>query len=135
MTGGSGIAEIEAFLNGVRIPNVINVKTFIGKIVSLIFSFSSCLVLGPEGPMYHIGAMVGAGVSATKSKTLHFRFHRIFELLRDDAETRDFTICGAAAGFAAGFGAPIGGVLMAIEEASHWSKSLLLRTAFGKIHI
>jgi H+/Cl- antiporter ClcA len=131
MSAGSGIPEVKSFLNGVRVRNVINVKTFLGKWISIIFAFSSCLHIGPEGPMFHIGAIIGGGIAATKSKTLHLRFHRVFELLRDDAEIRDFTACGAAAGIAAGFGAPIGAVLMAMEEASYWSKSLSIRATFG----
>eukprot|EP01117_Protostelium_nocturnum_P011078 TRINITY_DN4018_c0_g1_i1.p1 TRINITY_DN4018_c0_g1~~TRINITY_DN4018_c0_g1_i1.p1 ORF type:complete len:581 (+),score=182.78 TRINITY_DN4018_c0_g1_i1:96-1745(+) len=132
LSGGSGIPEVKGFLNGVVIHGVINIKTFIGKVISIIFSFSSCLALGPEGPMVHIGSMVGGGLSSGKSKTLHLRLPRVFEVLRTDKEQRDFISSGAAAGIAAAFGAPIGGVLFALEEtSSFWSRELTWRTFFG----
>eukprot|EP01117_Protostelium_nocturnum_P016619 TRINITY_DN6623_c0_g1_i1.p1 TRINITY_DN6623_c0_g1~~TRINITY_DN6623_c0_g1_i1.p1 ORF type:complete len:804 (-),score=233.35 TRINITY_DN6623_c0_g1_i1:12-2423(-) len=132
LAAGSGIPEVKGYLNGVRIPGLINLKTFIGKFVSILFSFSSCLALGPEGPMIHIGAAVGAGLSAAKSRTLRIRLPKIFERLRGDREQRDFISSGAAAGVAAAFGAPVGGVLFAIEETStFWSRELTWRTLFG----
>jgi len=132
LVAGSGISEVKGYLNGVRLVNTINLKTFIGKIISVTFGYSSCLGLGPEGPMVHIGAMIGAGLSSAKSRTLHIRIPNVFERLRSDSEQRDFIASGAAAGITAAFGAPIGGVLFAIEEAtSHWSRELTWRTFFG----
>jgi chloride channel 7 len=64
---------VKGYLNGVRVEGVTNIKTFLGKVISIIFGFSSCLTLGPEGPMVHIGSMIGGGLSAGKSKTLHIR--------------------------------------------------------------
>ncbi len=52
--------------------------------------------------MVHIGSMVGGGLSAAKSKTLHIRLPKMFERLRNDKEQRDFISSGAAAGLAAG---------------------------------
>lgn len=89
-------------MNGVRVVGTINLKTFIGKISSIILAYSSCLALGPEGPMVHIGAMVGGGISGSKSKTLRFRLPRIFEQLRNDRDQRDFIASGTAAGITAG---------------------------------
>ncbi|PRP78444.1 chloride channel protein [Planoprotostelium fungivorum] len=132
LSGGSGIPEVKSFLNGVVVHGTINIRSFVGKILSIIFSFSSCMALGPEGPMVHIGSMVGGGLSAGKSKTLHVRLPRVFEILRQDKEQRDFISSGAAAGIAAAFGAPIGGVLFALEEtSSFWSRELTWRTFFG----
>ncbi|PRP75375.1 hypothetical protein PROFUN_15787, partial [Planoprotostelium fungivorum] len=132
LAGGSGIPEVKGYLNGVRIPGLVNLKTFVGKFISIVFSFASCLALGPEGPMIHIGSALGAGLSAAKSKTLRIRLPKIFERLRSDREQRDFISSGAAAGVAAAFGAPVGGVLFAIEEtSSFWSRELTWRTLFG----
>jgi chloride channel 7 len=56
------------------VVHTINIKTFIGKIISIIFAFSSCLALGPEGPMIHIGSMLGGGLAAARSSTLKIRY-------------------------------------------------------------
>ena len=50
---------MKGYLNGVRVDGTINLKSFAGKILSIIPAYASCLSLGPEGPMVHIGAMVG----------------------------------------------------------------------------
>jgi len=132
LVGGSGIPEVKGYLNGVKVNGMINIKTFIGKIFSIIFAFSSSLALGPEGPMVHIGSMVGGGLGSAKSRTLHIRLPKMFERLRTDLEQRDFISSGASAGIAAAFGAPIGGVLFAIEEtSSFWSRELTWRTFFA----
>jgi chloride channel 7 len=118
-------------LNGVRVINTINLYSFVGKVISIIFSYSSSLALGPEGPMVHIGSMLGAGLSAAKSRTLGIRLPT-FESLRNDRDQRDFIASGAAAGITAAFGTPVGGVLFALEEtASFWSRELTWRTLFG----
>eukprot|EP01119_Soliformovum_irregulare_P022580 TRINITY_DN7763_c0_g1_i1.p1 TRINITY_DN7763_c0_g1~~TRINITY_DN7763_c0_g1_i1.p1 ORF type:complete len:505 (-),score=138.81 TRINITY_DN7763_c0_g1_i1:106-1545(-) len=132
LAGGSGVPEVKGYLNGVSIAGTINLKTFLGKVLSIIFGYASCLALGPEGPMVHIGSAIAGGLSAGKSRTLHFRVPKIFEKLRTPREQRDFISAGAAAGIAAAFGAPIGGVLFTIEEtASFWSRELTWRTFFG----
>jgi chloride channel 7 len=48
LVAGSGIPEVKGYLNGVRVVNLINLKTFIGKIISIIFAYGSSLALGPE---------------------------------------------------------------------------------------
>ncbi len=92
---------MKGYLNGVRVVGTINLRTFIGKILSIILAYSSCLALGPEGPMVHIGAMVGGGISGAKSSTLGFRIP-IFQRLRNDRDQRDFIASGSAAGITAG---------------------------------
>eukprot|EP01111_Echinosteliopsis_oligospora_P011081 TRINITY_DN3564_c0_g1_i1.p1 TRINITY_DN3564_c0_g1~~TRINITY_DN3564_c0_g1_i1.p1 ORF type:complete len:799 (-),score=188.89 TRINITY_DN3564_c0_g1_i1:47-2443(-) len=131
VVASSGIPEVKGYLNGIRITRAFNLKTLIGKVTSLIFAFSSGLVLGPEGPMFHIGSSLGAALSQFKSKTL--RFHSsIFWRFQNDRDKRDFISCGAAAGIAAAFGAPIGGVLYTLEEgSSFWSRQLVWRTFFA----
>jgi hypothetical protein len=46
---GSGIPEVKAYLNGVRVPSFADMSTFLTKIVGTILSVSSGLVVGPEG--------------------------------------------------------------------------------------
>lgn len=141
---GSGIPEVKAFLNGVRVKRFSSLKLFLVKIVGTILSVSSGLVVGPEGPLVHIGAILGA--SCTKISTLVlsiFPHHTLFKIneslwsfvsqdlahFSTDAERRDLVAIGAAAGFAAAFGAPIGGLLFSIEEASSFfDHSMFLKT-------
>ncbi|EGC39462.1 hypothetical protein DICPUDRAFT_26867 [Dictyostelium purpureum] len=131
LSSSSGLPEVKGYLNGIRISKAFNLKTVLGKITSLIFSFSSGLVLGPEGPMFHIGSGLGSSMSQFKSKTLRFHL-RSFWVFQNDSDKRDFISCGAAAGIAAAFGAPIGGVLFALEEgSSFWSRQLTWRTFFS----
>lgn len=136
---GSGVPEVMAYLNGCNVPKVFNVVTFAVKFVSTICSVASGLPVGPEGPMIHLGAMVGAGLSQGDSSTLGcstpcamsggvFGFRRF----RNDKDKRDFITAGAACGVAVAFGAPIGGLLFAYEEvASHWRPSLAMLTFFA----
>ncbi|GAM26351.1 hypothetical protein SAMD00019534_095260, partial [Acytostelium subglobosum LB1] len=131
LASSSGLPEVKGYLNGIRIRKAFNLKTFFGKLTSLIFAFSS-MVVGPEGPMFHIGSCIGSSISQFKSKTLGIHFKRGFWVFQNDSDKRDFISCGAAAGIAAAFGAPIGGVLFALEEgSSFWSRQLTWRTFFS----
>eukprot|EP01113_Clastostelium_recurvatum_P030888 TRINITY_DN3802_c0_g1_i2.p1 TRINITY_DN3802_c0_g1~~TRINITY_DN3802_c0_g1_i2.p1 ORF type:complete len:885 (+),score=157.27 TRINITY_DN3802_c0_g1_i2:34-2655(+) len=130
MAGGSGIPEVKAYLNGVRVPGSLNVVTLIGKILSLVLSYASGLVLGPEGPMIHLGSMIGGAIGQVKSKTMKC-YPSMFWKYHNDRDRRDFIASGAAAGVAAAFGAPIGGILFSLEEAaSFWHPTLTIRTFF-----
>jgi chloride channel 6 len=139
---GSGIPEVKAFLNGVRVKRFSSLRLFVVKIVATILSVSSGLFLGPEGPLVHIGAILGA--SCTKLSNILFRIvptrwlanSRLLSFLvmdlshfSTDAERRDLVSIGAGAGFAAAFGAPIGGLLFSMEEASSYlSHEMFLKT-------
>jgi hypothetical protein len=46
---GSGIPEVKAYLNGVRVPSFAFMNTFLTTIIGTILSVSSGLVVGPEG--------------------------------------------------------------------------------------
>ena len=121
---GSGVPEVMAYLNGCLIRKVFNIRTLVVKFFSCMFAVASGLPVGPEGPMIHIGAMLGAGISQGESTTLGFAFP-LFPDLRNSKDKRDFITAGVAAGVAVAFGTPIGGLLFAFEEiASFWQKSL-----------
>ena len=110
---GSGIPEVKAYLNGIGLKKEFTIKVFISKLVGVTLSYSSGLMVGPEGPLVHLGAMLGVFASP---------------LSTPNRELRDFVSIGAASGFAVAFGAPIGGVLFTLEEAStFWSSSLMWR--------
>ena len=122
IAGGSGIPEVKAYLQGVRVPRILRVTTLFCKAVGVTLSVAGGLVVGKEGPMIHAGSIVAAGLSQGSSKS--FKLRTMFlKRFRNDHDKRDFVSAGAAAGVAAAFGAPIGGVLFAMEEAAtHWGE-------------
>lgn len=67
---GAGVAEVMAFLNGVRIPKVFSVRTLLVKFFSCAMAVGSGLPVGPEGPMVHIGALLGGALSQGQSTSL-----------------------------------------------------------------
>ena len=44
----------------VRIPNVLGFRALVSKVTGVIFSVPSGLIIGKEGPMIHIGAVIGS---------------------------------------------------------------------------
>eukprot|EP00035_Acanthoeca_spectabilis_P023009 m.447121 g.447121 ORF g.447121 m.447121 type:complete len:875 (+) comp19472_c0_seq1:188-2812(+) len=127
----SGIPEVIAYLNGLHVKKIFNAKTLIVKFFSVICSVGSGYPVGPEGPMIHMGGMVGAGLSQGRSATLGIDLP-VFERFRNVKSRRDFITGGVACGVAAAFGAPVGGLLFAMEEvASFWSQRLGWMIFFG----
>ena len=57
---GAGVSYVVAELNGVSSPKAISLKSGIVKMIGTIFSVSSGLAVGPEGPLVHIGAIIGS---------------------------------------------------------------------------
>lgn len=130
---GGGIPEVKAFMNGVRIPAFLSIRTFIGKFVATYCAVGGGLQVGAEAPMIHIGACVANGVSQGHSEQANKKLPpaKFFDNFRNDQEKRDFIASGAAAGVAAAFSAPIGGTLFSQEDlASYWDGSLTWRTFF-----
>uniref|UniRef100_A0A673GE21 Chloride channel protein n=1 Tax=Sinocyclocheilus rhinocerous TaxID=307959 RepID=A0A673GE21_9TELE len=130
VAAGSGIPEIKSYLNGVKIPGIVRLRTFICKVTGVLFAVAGGLFVGKEGPMIHSGAIVGAGLPQFQSITFKkIRFH--FPYFRSDRDKRDFVSAGAAAGVAAAFGAPIGGTLFSLEEgSSFWNQALTWKVLF-----
>ena len=135
---GSGIPQVKAELNGVRVPGALSAQTLAVKLIGVTLVVASGLPCGREGPMVQVGAGVASLVLHTQNKILAatcFKSARTEgRLLDEDLDTRDFVSMGAAAGVAAAFDAPIGGVLFALEEVStHWSSKLTWLAFFGAL--
>ncbi|KAI3357339.1 hypothetical protein L3Q82_015484 [Scortum barcoo] len=130
VAAGSGIPEIKSYLNGVKIPGIVRLRTFLCKAAGVLFSVAGGLFVGKEGPMIHSGAIVGAGLPQFQS--ISFRRIKLdFPYFRSDRDKRDFVSAGAAAGVAAAFGAPIGGTLFSLEEgSSFWNQALTWKVLF-----
>jgi len=61
-TMGSEVAEAMGLLNGVNVPDYISLKVFIVKFLGVAFAVSGGLCAGKEGPLVHMGSIVGYSV-------------------------------------------------------------------------
>ncbi|PWY93199.1 hypothetical protein BO94DRAFT_363211 [Aspergillus sclerotioniger CBS 115572] len=117
---GSGVAEVKVINSGFVLHGYLGFKTLLIKTIALVFSVSSGLSLGKEGPYVHIATCVGNICCRIFSKYNH-----------NDGKRREVLSASAAGGVAVAFGAPIGGVLFSLEEVSYYFPSkTLFRTFF-----
>ncbi|NXI35960.1 CLCB protein, partial [Galbula dea] len=120
----SALPEIFRYLNSSSIHHLFNIKTFLGTFVSCVLSVASGLFCGPEGPMIHLGALLGCGLSQLQSDPLGIHLP-IFTRLRNSADKRSFITAGVASAFRA----PIGGLLLLmLEVSSFWDNRLAWQT-------
>lgn len=113
------------YFNGINYPKFISLRTLFVKIFALILAVSSGLCIGKEGPLAHIGAIVGQCI-------VYLPFD-CFAPFRNDMDKREIAAAGAAAGVSAAFGSPIGGSLFAYEisrPATYWSFGLMWKIFF-----
>jgi chloride channel 3/4/5 len=117
---GSGVAEVKVINSGFVLHGYLGLKTLVIKTIALIFSISSGLSLGKEGPYVHIATCVG-----NISCRLFAKYNQ------NDGKRREVLSASAASGVAVAFGAPIGGVLFSLEEVSYYfPPKTLFRTFF-----
>eukprot|EP00670_Eutreptiella_braarudii_P001902 CAMPEP_0174301656 /NCGR_PEP_ID=MMETSP0809-20121228/59169_1 /TAXON_ID=73025 ORGANISM="Eutreptiella gymnastica-like, Strain CCMP1594" /NCGR_SAMPLE_ID=MMETSP0809 /ASSEMBLY_ACC=CAM_ASM_000658 /LENGTH=1016 /DNA_ID=CAMNT_0015407439 /DNA_START=40 /DNA_END=3090 /DNA_ORIENTATION=+ len=143
LAAGSGIPELKVFLNGVRLPGLLGLKTFAAKMVGIVFTISSGIIAGKEGPFVHGGGIVGGGLGAMGSDwisrvthgRINVRLPRWFGgYHRNNTDHRDFTAIGTAIGVAVAFSAPIGGILFTVEEgASFYTRSAFWRAFLSTV--
>lgn len=114
------------FMNGIAYPDFISVRCGIVKMVGVAFAVAGGLCVGKEGPLVHIGSIVGC---ATAYLPININVY-----FRNDFEKRKLLAVGTAAGVSAAFGAPIGGSLFAYELSkpnTFWSFSLTWKVFFA----
>ena len=104
---GSGNAELIGYWNGINYPNLIGFETFVTKVFGVVLAVTSGLCVGKEGPLAHIGGIIGVVVPYLPLPK--------FNWFRNDATKRNLIAAGASAGVSVAFGAPVGGTLFAFE--------------------
>ncbi|CDW84850.1 h(+) cl(-) exchange transporter 7-like isoform 2 [Stylonychia lemnae] len=123
---GSGVAEAMGIMNGVAYPDYISLQGLFVKFIGVSLAVAGGLCGGKEGPLVHIGAIVGyASAYLPLGITQYFR---------NDFEKRKLMAVGTAAGVSCAFGAPIGGSLFAYEISkpnTFWSFSLTWKVFFS----
>jgi chloride channel 7 len=93
IAAGSGIPVIKCYLNGIKVPEVVRIKTYFAKLFGVILSVVGGLACGKEGPMIHCGAVIAAGISQGKSTTFN-KDSKYLQEFREDREKRDFVSAG-----------------------------------------
>lgn len=131
----SGIPGVIAFLNGCDVRDALGPKVLLAKLVGTALACGAGLAVGPEGPMIHIGTMVGM-------MTVQHGFRPALRLLGGERGkmvelqlARDplryhiqAAAMGAGAGVAAAFKAPLTGAIFVVEEAaSYFSKRMFIQ--------
>ncbi|KAJ5986412.1 Cystathionine beta-synthase core [Penicillium sp. IBT 35674x] len=117
---GSGVAEVKVINSGFVLHGYLGLKTLVVKTIALVFSVSSGLSLGKEGPYVHIATCVG-----------NIACRLFAKYNQNDGKRREVLSASAASGVAVAFGAPIGGVLFSLEEVSYYfPPKTLFRTFF-----
>ena len=106
---GSGIAEMKVVLSGVWLKNVLTLKTFIAKVIGLIFAVSSGIFFGKLGPDVHFAVLIANQLC---------RFPCFTSIQSNPSYKHQLLTSSVAAGVTSSFGTPIGGVIYGIETTS-----------------
>ncbi|HET9240126.1 MAG TPA: chloride channel protein [Oligoflexus sp.] len=114
---GSGIPQVMAALSvdthtRAQIEPLLNFKILLAKIVSGCLCLLGGGIVGREGPMVQVSAIIFLGVGD------------VFRKFKARVDYHSLIVAGGAAGVAAAFNTPLGGIVFAIEEllSQHFSK-------------
>ena len=120
--GGGGIADIKMFLNGNILHGFLSKRALFVRVFGISLVTSCGAMLGPEGPMAHVGTIVSVLIP------------ELFFGALTDRQRYDFATVGSGMGIASAFNAPLAGTLFALEEAaSFWHPDLITRTLVGAL--
>ena len=120
---GSGVAETMGIVNGYNYHDFIGINTLVTKIFGVVLAVSGGMKVGKEGPLAHIGSLVGVACIY-----IPWSLNKSF---RNDRDKRAIIAAGAGVGVSVAFGAPIGGVLFAYEVSkanAFWTFTLAWKT-------
>eukprot|EP01087_Luapelamoeba_hula_P017055 TRINITY_DN5337_c0_g1_i2.p1 TRINITY_DN5337_c0_g1~~TRINITY_DN5337_c0_g1_i2.p1 ORF type:complete len:1058 (+),score=157.48 TRINITY_DN5337_c0_g1_i2:278-3175(+) len=106
---GSGIPEMKCILSGARFRRYLSFPTLVAKIISIVFSVGSGLIVGKVGPFAHVCSML-----------VHLMSKLVFfQNIRDSPSLYHHMLAvGCGLGLVTTLGSPIGGVLFSIETTS-----------------
>ena len=110
LIGGSGIPQVNAFLNKKIKFNWL--PELFTKFFGGVLAVGAGMALGREGPSVHLGALIGSGIKKITKRT--------------ETEEKYLVTCGASAGIASTFNAPLAGVIFSLEELHKFFSPLLL---------
>lgn len=110
LIGGSGIPQVNAFLNKKIKFNWL--PELFTKFFGGVLAVGAGMALGREGPSVHLGALIGSGIKKITKRT--------------ETEEKYLITCGASAGIASTFNAPLAGVIFSLEELHKFFSPLLL---------
>ena len=85
---GAGVHYVMAVLNGIHVPNAFSLNVVVVKAIATVLSVGSGLMIGPEGPLVHIGAGVAMQFVHGASGTA--------DLFQSDLDRSDFVSAGVA---------------------------------------
>ena len=78
---GSGIPEAKAYLNGVNYARYLALRCGGVKAAAVVFACASGLMVGREGPLIHVGAVVGNALAtwprAMPNRPRHVGTHKL----------------------------------------------------------
>ena len=100
---------MKSILSGIILPRYLSFRTYLAKVIGLIFAICGGLSIGMEGPFVHISAIIANQLlKASIFAKIHKNQAIKFQMLS--------AACGV--GISTVFGAPIGGILFAIEKTT-----------------